>query len=54
MKGKEYLSQYCQDHSGEEIYEFLKNLSNRSLGYTDSRLSIVDWLDKDIDKGEEE
>lgn len=54
MKGKEYLSQYCQDHNGEEAYEFLKNLFNRSLGYTDSRLFIIEWLDKDIDKDVEE
>ena len=45
MTGKEILSKYCQEHNGEEIYDFIKRLFDESLSWTDSRLFIIDWLD---------
>ena len=51
MTGKEYLSEYCKTHTGEEIYNFIKELFDESLGWTDSRLFIIDWLDEEIKNG---
>ena len=45
MTGKEKLIKYCQEHDGEEIYNFLDYLRNESLNYTDSRRFIIEWLD---------
>jgi hypothetical protein len=50
MTGKEILTKYCQEHSGEEIYNFIKILFNESLGWTDSRSFIIDWLDEEQEK----
>lgn len=47
MTGKEILIKYCQEHSGEEIYDFIKRLFDESLGWTDSRGFIIDWLDEE-------
>ena len=44
--GKYTLINYCLKHNGEEIYEFIKRLFDESLGWTDSRSFIVDWLEK--------
>ena len=49
MTGKEKLIQYCQEHTAEEIYEYIKNLFDYSLSWTDSRSFIIGWL-----KGEKE
>lgn len=48
MTGKECLSKYCQEHNGEEIYNFLERLRNESFGWTDSRGFIIGWLDEEI------
>ena len=48
MTGKEFLSIYCQEKDGEEIYNFLKRLFDESLSWTDSRLFIIDWLNSDM------
>lgn len=48
MTGKEFLSIYCQEKDGEEIYNFLKRLLDESLSWTDSRLFIIDWLNSDM------
>ena len=48
MTGKEFLIKYCQEHDGEEIYDFIKKLFDESLGWTDSRLFIIDWLNTDM------
>lgn len=50
MTGKEKLIKYCQEHDGEEIYNFLDWLRNESMNYTDSRRFIIEWLDKGDDK----
>lgn len=50
MTGKEKLIKYCQEHDGEEIYNFLDCLRNESMNYTDSRRFIIEWLDKGDDK----
>ena len=47
MIGKEILIKYCQEHSGEEIYDFIKRLFDASLEWTDSRLFIIDWLNEE-------
>ena len=44
--GKEILIKYCLEHSGEEIYDFLKRLSDASMSWTDSRGFIIEWLEK--------
>lgn len=49
MTGKEKLIQYCQEHTAEEIYEYIKKLFDYSLSWTNSRLFIIGWLE-----GEEE
>ena len=46
MTGKEILSKYCQEHSGEEIYNFLRRLFDESMSWTDSRGFIIEWLDE--------
>lgn len=43
--GKEVLIKYCFEHSGEEIYNLLKRLFNASMGWTDSRGFIIEWLE---------
>ena len=48
MTGKEFLSIYCQEKNGEEIYNFLMRLFDESLSWTDSRLFIIDWLNSDM------
>lgn len=45
MTGKEYLIDYIQNHSGEEIYDLIKNIEEATLEYTDSRLAFIDFLD---------
>lgn len=46
MTGKEKLIKYCQEHDAEEIYNFLIWLRKESMNYTDSRLFIIEWLEK--------
>lgn len=48
MTGKEKLIKYCQEHDGEEIYNFLDCLRNESMNYTDSRRFIIEWLDGNV------
>ena len=43
--GKEVLIKYCFEHSGEEIYNLLKRLFDASIGWTDSRGFIIEWLE---------
>lgn len=50
MAGKEILINYCKDHNGEEIYNFLKQLFDESTWWTDSRMFIIDWLNNEVDK----
>lgn len=45
MTGKEYLIDYMQNHSSEEIYDLIKNIEEATLEYTDSRLAFIDFLD---------
>ena len=47
MTGKEILIKYCQEHNGEEIYNFIKRIFDASLEWTDSRMFIIDWLDEE-------
>ena len=44
--GKEVLIKYCLEHSGEEIYDLLKQVSDASMSWTDSRGFIIEWLEK--------
>ena len=44
--GKEVLIKYCLEHSGEEIYDLLKRVSDASKSWTDSRGFIIEWLEK--------
>ena len=44
--GKEVLIKYCLEHSGEEIYDLLKQVSDASMSWTDSRGFIIDWLER--------
>lgn len=44
--GKEILIKYCLEHSGEEIYDLLKQVFDASMSWTDSRGYIIDWLEK--------
>ena len=46
MTGKEILTKYCQEHSGEEIYNFLRRLFDESMNWTDSRGFIIEWLEE--------
>ena len=41
---KEALIKYCLEHSGEEVYGFLRQLFDDSMSYTDSRAFVIDWL----------
>ena len=43
--GKEVLIKYCLEHSGEEIYNLLKQVFDASMSWTDSRGFIIDWLE---------
>ena len=43
--GKEILIKYCLEHSGEEIYDLLNQISKASMSWTDSRGFFIDWLD---------
>lgn len=45
MTGKEYLIDYMQNHSSEEIYDLIKNIEKATLSYTDSRLAFINFLD---------
>ena len=45
MTGKEKLIQFCQEHTAEEIYEYIKKLFDYSLSWTDSRAFIIGWLE---------
>lgn len=45
MTGKEYLIDYIQNHSSEEIYDLIKNIEKATLSYTDSRLAFINFLD---------
>lgn len=45
MTGKEYLVDYIQNHSSEEIYDLIKNIEKATLSYTDSRLAFINFLD---------
>lgn len=45
MTGKEYLIDYIQDHSSEEIYDLIKNIEEATLEYNNSRLAFIDFLD---------
>ena len=45
MTGKEYLIDYMQNHSSEEIYDLIKNIEEATLSYTDSRLAFINFLD---------
>ena len=44
--GKEVLVKYCLEYSGEEIYDLLKRVFDTSIGWTDSRDFIIEWLEK--------
>ena len=44
--GKEVLIKYCLEHSGEEIYDLLKQVSDASMSWTDSRGFIIEWLER--------
>ena len=44
--GKEILIKYCLEHSGEEIYDLLKQVSDASMSWTDSRGFIIEWLER--------
>ena len=44
--GKEVLIKYCLEHSGEEIYNFLRWLFDESMNWTDSRGFIIEWLER--------
>ena len=46
MTGKEILAKYCQEHSGEEIYNFLRRLFDESMNWTDSRGFVIEWLEE--------
>ncbi len=48
INGKEILIKYCLEHSGEEIYDLLKQVFDASMGWTDSRSYIIEWLEKGI------
>lgn len=43
--GKEVLINYCFKHSGEEIYNLLKQIFDESMNWTDSRGAIIEWLE---------
>ena len=43
--GKEILIKYCFEHSGEEIYNLLKQVFDASMSWTDSRGFIIEWLE---------
>lgn len=43
--GKEAIIRYCLYHNGEEIYNFLKQIFNASMSWTDSRGFIIEWLE---------
>lgn len=43
--GKEVLIKYCLEHSGEEIYNLLKQLFHVSMNWTDSSGFIIEWLE---------
>lgn len=45
MTGKEYLIDYMQNHSSEEIYDLIKNIEKLTLSYTDSRQAFINFLD---------
>ena len=52
VTGKEILIKYCQEHSGEEIYNLLRRLFDDSMSWTDSRMFIVDWLNgEEVNEG---
>ena len=44
LTGKEYLIDYIQNHSSEEIYDLIKDIEEATLEYTDSRLAFIDFL----------
>ena len=48
MTGKQFLIKYCEEHTAEEIYDFIKGLFDQSLCWTDSRAFIIGWLDEHI------
>ena len=48
--GKEVLIKYCLEHSGEEIYDLLKQTFDASMNWTDSRSFIIEWLEKGVRK----
>ena len=52
MTGKEILGKYCQEHTGEEIYEFIRKIFDYSSSWTDSRLFIIDWLNSEKEQTE--
>lgn len=43
--GKEVLIKYCLEHSGEEIYNLLKQIFDASMNWTDSRGFVIEWLE---------
>ena len=51
MIGKEYLIDYIQNHSSEEIYDLIKKIEHLCCTYTDSRGAFIDFLDNE-DMGE--
>lgn len=50
INGKEILIKYCLEHNGKEIYDLLKRVFDTSMGWTDSRKFIIEWLEKARDK----
>ena len=44
MTGKEYLINYIQNHSGEEIYDLIKKIEYLTYEYTDSRGAFISFL----------
>ena len=48
MTGKEYLSEYLKTHTTEECYTLIYWLMrDYGMQYTDTRLAVIDWLNKE-------
>ena len=47
LTGKEYLIDYMQNHSSEEIYDLIKSIEEYALQYNDSKMAFIGFLDGD-------
>ena len=45
MTGKDFLIKYIQNHTSEEIYNYIKGIEKMTQNYTDSRQAFIDFLD---------